>query len=451
MIEKPDNILLIVLDSLRYDRLSCYGYEKNLTPFLDSIADEGLKFEKAYSTAPWTVPVHGSLFTGMLPSYHGSHRKTKSFKQPSGVSLAGRLSKEDYQTAGFSTNPWISPEFDFDTGFDHFESLTTEPPFSEEPTSPEDETGDLASIKTLLDILSWSFQGNPVKRISNGIWKKFLKKAYVDGKDVNKAIFDWIDESDISNKFIFVNYMDVHDPHCGDFLFDKATFTNIDFRGRPDDPEKGKRLYDQSVSKLDKILKDLFAGLDERIDLSNTLTVILGDHGECMGEHGYWGHGTYLYEELLHVPLLIQPHTSNLDGVGTDQPVSLIELYQSILEIAQARMGEDESDSYNLFRTQDSLFAECTGPRPNMEEASNEGYRAVIQDGWKLIRNKDTDETEIMKIWGSQNLDIDESIRKKRLENLEEKRWEEQGFEHKEESSSLDEDTQDRLSDLGYL
>ncbi|MFB6187416.1 MAG: sulfatase-like hydrolase/transferase [Halobacteriaceae archaeon] len=81
MTKKPENVILIVVDTLRADRLSCYGYENETSPFLDSLAEEGMRFENAYSVASWTVPVHGSLFSGKLPSFHGSHRQSDVFRR----------------------------------------------------------------------------------------------------------------------------------------------------------------------------------------------------------------------------------------------------------------------------------------------------------------------------------------------------------------------------------
>lgn len=473
MTKKPDNILLIVVDSLRYDRLSCYNYNSTTSPFLDSFAKDGIKFEKAYAPAPWTVPVHGSLFTGLLPSYHGSHRKMKTFKQPAEATLAGILSNAGYQTVGFSANPWISPEFNFNTGFDDFEFLAPDSLFPGEEIAPED-VSDQWSVQKVKEIITWANEGNLIKRLGNGMWEKFIRKEFADAEDLNRAILDWFSQSNDSKTFLFANYMDVHDPHY-DTLFDynifpkltdtwqtettsfqtphKAMSKKIGFQSEPEDPKRARELYDHSIKYVDKKLRELFTGLDQRIDLDNTLTIILGDHGECMGEHGYWGHGTYLHNELLRVPLLIQtPEDSDMRPLEYNRPTSLLDLPLYISDTARTTIDAGQKIETNSFYSDTPLFAECTGPRPDMEgRASQNGYRAVINNGWVYIRNRDTDETELRKSGEDSQQEASTEDVECQLRNLEQERWKKPQYQQVEEKTRMTQETEHRLKDLGYL
>jgi arylsulfatase A-like enzyme len=111
------DIVLVVADTLSAFNMGCYGYDKNTTPFLDSLVEENFIVKYGYSNAPWTVPSHASLFTGDLPCDHGTTSQSVSFDS---VSLAEKMKEEGYDTVGITNNPLISPEIGFDRGFDEF-------------------------------------------------------------------------------------------------------------------------------------------------------------------------------------------------------------------------------------------------------------------------------------------------------------------------------------------
>ncbi|ELZ75339.1 sulfatase [Haloferax volcanii DSM 14919] len=467
---KPENVVLLVIDSLRADHLSCYGYERQTSPFIDSLAENGLKFEHAYSTAPWTVPAHGSLFTGELPSYHGSHRKSKTFKNSSDQSLAGLLSDEGYTTAGFSANPWLSPEFNFDTGFDHYSYLSPQPPFPNDDVYPENDKANLSSASGLLEIMSWMIDGNPLKRACNGFWKAYMDMGFVKTNDMTEAISDYVDENPESNNFIFANYMDVHDPHIDPVLSvrekryyqkssTKAPRTSnrifplvgkkVNFQTEPENPERARDLYDQSIREVDAGIEQLFDNISDQLNLDESLIIILGDHGECMGEHRYWGHGTYLHDELIQVPLIIDlPNSVSSESADQDAPVSLLALFDLIRS-----MSDESCDNESLVDSlgREPLYTECLGPRPNMEgKASETGYRGVIDAGWKLVRDRDTNKLSLEQVtsWPS---DMTEDEAREHLQELEQDRWNKKATDVADGEGEISSATESRLSDLGYL
>jgi len=113
------NVLLVVLDCTRADHLSCYGYGRETTPFLDQVAREGVRFSNMITTAPWTLPSHASLLTGLFPVTHGATDENR-YLAARHKTLAEYLRAAGYRTAAFCTNPWVSPETGFGRGFDAF-------------------------------------------------------------------------------------------------------------------------------------------------------------------------------------------------------------------------------------------------------------------------------------------------------------------------------------------
>lgn len=471
---RPSNVLLLVLDALRFDRLSCYGYDEVATPFLDNLAEEGVRVEQAYSTGSWTVPAHGSLFTGLLPSYHGSHQTNKTFEQPAEATLAGVLSDAGYRTVGVSANPWIAPEFDFDRGFDHFEFHAPEPPFPDEETPPVANLEDLSSGHKVREILSWISRGSSVKRFSNGLWKRFTKSSFVKADQLNEAILQRVATSGDDDTFLFANYMDVHDPHYDNVLSvldddDPSSPSlqpdpnvsrlqyplyskRISFQEKPVAPERARQLYDRAVVRLDHQLRELFSSLRDHIDLKNTLIIGVGDHGECLGEHGYWGHSTFIHEELVRIPLLIRSPTGNIrNTITSTPPVSLLDLPGYVAEECGTEMPENDR-STGTFGERGPVFAECTAPRPDMEEeAPKDGYHTVVDGGWKLVRNLETNEATVSRVEPNPGDDAEAEMVKERLLALEHDRWNDQPFQPTDEDRAVSQETKNRLSDLGYL
>jgi arylsulfatase A-like enzyme len=405
------------------------------------------------------------LFSGQLPSDHGTHRKSPSFKKPADESLAGTLSDAGYHTGGFSANPWLSPALQFDTGFDHFEYITEEPPFSDEPIVPNTTIGDLYSIEGIRSVLQWCFEGNPLKRFSNGVWKRYLDSG-AGVKQVNEVILEWIDNCDEDNKFIFANYMDVHDPHY-DYPFGRSDLClpsastrldmsksrcqaayskRIDFMSEPSAPERSRRLYDQAIRHVDEGLRDLFEELEDKVNLDESLVVILGDHGESLGENGYWGHGTYLHQQLIRIPLLICPPKEH-QPLDSDQPTTILDITDYIMEKIGASLNKEHETIRSVSSGDKPLFAETIAPRANMEQESLKGgFEAVIYDGQKLVRNRKTGETTLTEIDNKGQTETEQ----RQLEALLKNKWGDIDYEIENEEVISDE-MRSRLSDLGYL
>ncbi|MFB6187089.1 MAG: sulfatase-like hydrolase/transferase, partial [Halobacteriaceae archaeon] len=210
MTKNIPNIVLLVLDSVRGDRISNQEEFNVSTPNLTELSKKGRFFENAYSTGSWTVPAHGSLFTGKLPSEHGAHAKHKYFNVEKENTLPGILSSLSYTTVGFSTNPWISDEFGFARGFDEFYELRSPLPFSDEQADPRNEM----ESPSFSQVIRWILSGNPFKRGINGAYAKIFQDIpYAPASSMNDKIIDWISNHSEEPFFLFANYMDAHEPY----------------------------------------------------------------------------------------------------------------------------------------------------------------------------------------------------------------------------------------------
>jgi arylsulfatase A-like enzyme len=345
--DPPGDVIVVILDSLRADRCSCYGYEEPMTPNLDAIARTGVRYSKVYSPASWTVPAVASLLSGNLPSQIGCHTGNETFVSPNGRTLPEQFSAAGFQTVGVSSNPWLSPDFGFGVGFDKFSSAEPDLPF---PTAgnPRDVNFSNSLPGKVSDLLRWSWRGNPMSRVANALSYK-LSVPYADGGEVNDVIFPRISGTD-EDIFLLVNYMDAHEPYTdtgtlGSLLRDGGSDVTWNLGSLDESPtvtnEEISNLYDRAVQRVDEYFGALVEFLDQKGRLDESLLIILGDHGQSLGERGYWGHGNFLYDELLKVPLVIKPPASwATRPTVIERPTS----FPNLFDIASAVLDDPDID-----------------------------------------------------------------------------------------------------------
>ena len=324
------NVLLVVLDTVRADHLSLYGYERETSPNLTRVAREGIVFRQARSTAPWTLPSHASMLTGRWPhqlSADADHAMNRRF-----ATLAESLSAQGYATAGFVANTYYcNAAYGLDRGFARYED--------------HDENGRVS----LFEVARSSSLGRvAVELAGDAGWCPPIDAGV--GKDAERITFDvmrWIIGTKDRPFFAFVNYIDAHDPYLlpeGDhphFGLVPETPTDFDtLRGWHDSSKIGvtdrqidlvRDSYDDCIRYLDSKLGRLFAELEWRGLRENTLVIVTADHGEQLGEHSLFGHGRSLYSKELHVPLVVFP-PGNRQGRVIDEPVTLRDLPATIAE-----------------------------------------------------------------------------------------------------------------------
>jgi arylsulfatase A-like enzyme len=299
--QKRPNIIFVLIDTLRADRLSCCGYGKRTSPNIDSLARSGLLFENAIVSAPWTLPSHASLFTGLFPGEHGATDENLHLRQDL-PTLAELLGDAGYFTAAYATdNGWLSDDTSLMRGFGHFYGSTYQKP----PRM-------LGS--RLLRKIRWK-----VRTTLKLDTQHHLTHA-LDAVEGYLNVYRQKGEP----LFFFLHVMETHMPYRPSersmrrFGLDKVDPGQIkylqdkfrEYRAAPEKMAKEQLkilsgLYDACVATVDSRLGRLFRLVRKRLHRDNTVLVITSDHGEQLGEHGLLNHWMSLYDVLLRVPLII--------------------------------------------------------------------------------------------------------------------------------------------------
>ncbi len=383
------NVLLIVLDTVRGKNLSLYGYERPTTPALERLAERGTVFELALATSPWTLPTHGSLFTG-----HPAHDLSTDWKRPldeAHPTLAEALGARGFESAGFVGNLYYGGEaFGLGRGFARYD---------DQPRSPAMVVHSAWLTRTLAErVRRWA-----------GTRQDLVRKT---ADDINRAFLSWLDRRGERPFFVFLNYYDGHDPYLPPAPFDTRFSeepplywldTDEASKLTPDQIAELVDAYDNSLAYLDDRLGRLFAELDERGVLDNTLVVVTSDHGEEFGEHGLMFHGHTLYLPALHVPLVLSLPGRVPAGVRVSNPVSLADVPATIADVLGGPAAlsfpgvslldrfEDSVDLAGSFADADAVLAEVTvNPRtPGWYPVHKGDMQALVWDGFGYIRNGD--------------------------------------------------------------
>ncbi|WP_336363193.1 sulfatase [Halalkalicoccus salilacus] len=384
----PSNVLFVVLDTVRKDRLTPYGYDRPTTPELTAFAEEATVFESAVAPAPWTLPVHASMFTGRYPSQHGADQGSPYLDE--GATLASILSGAGYDTACYSSNAWISPYTNLTRGFDDQDSFFEVMPgdllsgplaAAWQHVNDDDRLRELASRIVRIGAKAHA-------RLASGESADSKTPAVVDR---TKA---FIEESDSERGwFGFVNLMDAHLPYHPPEEQRERFAPDVDPASvcqnskeynsgarRIDDEEWREigALYDAEIAHMDAELGRLFDWLRETGRWEDTTVIVCSDHGELLGEHELYGHEFALYDELINVPLLVK-HPSIDQGRRTDL-VELLDLYHTTLDALDADPADADRDALAIDPTR-SLLSERYREFEE-SDASDPGQRAVAdRDG----------------------------------------------------------------------
>jgi arylsulfatase A-like enzyme len=323
------NILLVVVDALRADHLSSYGYERRTSPNMDSIAQQGVLIEHAFATSSYTLPSHASLLTGRYPYEHGVEWKTSRALLASPFpTLAEALRSRGYRTAAFSANLfWFTRPRGFGRGFIRFEDY----------------------FQSLGDMAARTLYGRAIERLVLQRLGFEDIPARKRAPDINRSALRWIDRDGERPFFVFLNYMDAHDPYLPPPPF-RHTFSKlenpggiINWRtGRSDPQMTPEQLqgeidaYDGAVAYVDDQIGQLMAELQRRGLSDNTVVVITSDHGESFGEHGPYLHGNSLYREEIHVPLILSAPGRIPTGLRVALPVTNAAIPATIMDLVGA-------------------------------------------------------------------------------------------------------------------
>jgi arylsulfatase A-like enzyme len=319
------NLIVITIDALRADHLGCLGYPERTTPNLDYLASTGILFSQAMSVGAWTATSFIAILTSTYPLMYGGPLRITDPR----TTVAQVLKEHGYHTATFHSNPWLSSYLGYHRGFDTFDSSISR-------------IGSESRLRKSKEL---------VKRIlgTKGKLYHFISQLYAFmfihpvGSDLNRKAVRWLRDNP-SNFFLWLHYMDVHEPYYHPSLknvspFERYHILKLTRKARtkpgsvsPEEVNKLIRLYDAKIRYADEIIGSLLRTLKRSNILDNTFVVITADHGQQFGDHGYFGHtGFNLYGELLHVPLIIIG--PGLPSQVINQQVSLLDLAPTILDL----------------------------------------------------------------------------------------------------------------------
>lgn len=357
--DSPPNVLLVVVDSLRARNVGTYGYHRDTTPFLDSLAQESLLYEWAWSPAIWTLPSHVSFLTGLEVDEHGVDGPSKAIG-PSEIIFDELRREFGYSTGIFSENTWLT---EADMGIDEaFETVVGKPSVVYPEALRPGEFAHQNEYGQYLEYLKASLRsGSPMKSLANGLASKLqydapdsVSQRILPGSDSSYFVdqfLQWREQSD-GPWAACINLMDAHRPYEPEpehDLWDDGSARQI--QSSVDDPVWSflesdeptwklralEALYDGGIRQCDHYIEDLVEALKTSGEFSETLLVVLGDHGESFGEPApetggiAVEHKQGIHATQMHVPLLVNPPQEESGRVS--EPVSLTETARVIGEV----------------------------------------------------------------------------------------------------------------------
>jgi arylsulfatase A-like enzyme len=394
------NVLIIIVDTLRADHLSPYGYSRDTSPYLTKLAQQGVLFENAIAPSSWTLPSHASMLTGLYP-HESRVRAEGDILSGSVPTLGDTMRKRGYRTAAFSANFYFfARDLGFVHGFSRFEDYD------------QSIGGILEKVplsKLVLTTLSRFTIGER--------WAFFGLKNVANGEKINENAVNWIEKGH-RPFFAVLNYFDLHEPVLPPDSFlhvynknEDARAESLDYpemcalfgRNRSCDPERPQFIdsYDGAMRYVDQNIQQLLSQLKERGILDNTIVVITGDHGQEFGDHGIYGHGKSLFRGEIHVPLLFFKPGMVPPAVRVPTPVSTIDIAATILDLT-APDGKQALPGRSLAPLWHSSEAATGWPEPISELAKLHGFdedapnynrpiQSVVTQDWHYIHQEGKD------------------------------------------------------------
>ncbi|MCD6099139.1 MAG: sulfatase [Candidatus Marinimicrobia bacterium] len=465
---KRPNIILISIDTLRADHLSCYGYHRETTPNIDRIAEGGVLFKNAYSTAVWTPPAHASMLTGLYPSQHGVVDQNKLDKNI--PTIAEVLQRNGYRTAGFVNNSQVGALVGLDRGHDDFFEV---------------------------------WRGISAKDVLGRVVRKVTKLRGVSdngAEKTNQLVLKWLQKnrSDFQPFYLFIHYIDVHNPLKAPYPFrfrylTKSVRKNVDMKKiwkvahnplicftdqielTTEEIEALICLYDEEIAYLDHKIGELLDHLREWKLLDNTLLIITADHGEHFGEHNLYSHVASLYEPVIHIPFIVRYPDIIESGIKIEKIVQLVDIFPTILSVAHINytvdngmIGRDLLSVRNSEKYHEYIIAEWEGRIPyfvkkRMQKSKQPINIAIFEHKQMMIRknnykyiltsegkeelyNLSSDASEVNNIINKERkfADFLKIILDKWYTSLREAK-------HEENPNEIDEDIKKNLEALGYM
>lgn len=399
------NVILVTVDTLRADRLHCYGFEGIETPAIDLFSARGVRFAHCVAQTPLTLPSHTTILTGTLPLFHGV-RDNGGFVVPKNlVTLAEVFAQAGYATAAFVSAYVLDSRWGLDQGFDYY--------FDQ-------------------------FDLSKFEKIS-------LSMVQRPANEVIDQVLSWLQTNYQKSFFLWVHLYDPHTPYSPPETWAKKYLEHP---------------YLAEIAFTDHELRRLWDFLDNRGVLSRSLFVFTADHGESLGEHGEATHGFFLYEGAIHVPLIFVLPQERFQGIQVSETVSLTDIMPTILEVAGLPLPPQVQGKslrpyfFNPRRSERRLvYSETFYPRFHF------GWSQLVsvQNGrWKLIMAPQASQPELFDLRADSkeknNLAGQETRVLKELEKEAAAYIDHHSRNAIEvDFTQIDEETRERLAALGYV
>jgi arylsulfatase A-like enzyme len=357
------NVILISLDTLRADHLGCYGYTRNTSPHIDSLAQDSAVFQNAYSQSPWTLPSHTSMLTALNPYHHQVYLAEEKM-HPSIITVADVLRINHYLCGGITAGGYVSEKFGFAKGFDNYKG------------------------------------------------ERYIAYTADEARQISLHSQEWLEKNKDKKFFLFLHTYQIHDPYFahenitesyvqGPLIWEKMPLAEF-LRNQPEKrkypfSEKEKEnlvgLYDGEIKYTDEVLiGPLIQKLKELNLYDKTMIILTSDHGEEFYDHDSWLHSHTLYDELINVPLIIKFPESKNKGKKITPIVRSIDIMPTLLEEADIDYSAFELDGKSLMpimkrkETQNRVFV-SDFTHKGMEEL-RPALVATNKDFYKIIVNR---------------------------------------------------------------
>ncbi len=399
-------VILISIDTCRADHLGCYGYWRNTTPNIDTIAAEGIVFNNAFTSVPITLPSHSSMLTGTIPLYHRVRENVNYRLSESNITLAEILQENGFETGAFVGAFVLDSQFGLDQGFDTY---------------------------------------NDSLKKENKVTFMFAER---DAEEVTYTADKWLEQHRDDKFFLFLHYFDPHSP----YNFHKR-FGFMSKAGQPSSVDR----YDSEIAYTDDCIGKVIKKLKDLDLYDSTLLIITSDHGESLGEHSEKSHGYFIYNSTLHVPLIIKI-PKGPKGKRIDDLAGLVDIVPTVcsslgIPVGQHIQGRDlnalflnESDSIEeRFLYCESLVSTKFGLNP---------FLGLVSNGWKYIHTSKPELYDLKKDFREKNNLYAQYTQQGRImqDKLD---WILKTYDRSQSDSGnkmvLDEESKKRLESLGYI
>lgn len=322
------NVLFILIDTLRADRMSAYGYERETTPFMKTLADTGIRFDRHIAQSSWTKSSMASMWSGLSPRGIGVTKFQHSVAQEA-VMPAELLQAEGFKTVGLFRNGWVNGYFGFDQGFDrYYKPIGHFLPPEVRRIRPNE-----LGHRSDQDLISGAIE--------------FLR---IHGKT--------------SRWMLYLHLMDLHE-----YTYDEETAI---FGTQTSD------IYDNSLLRTDWMISTLYDYMESQEILENTIIVILSDHGEAFGERGFEGHARAVFPETTETPLIITLPTRFQKGVQVKTASTNMDVWPTLFEML-GLPGQEDIDGVSRMS---ELLAAAEGEPVDPNAASDEQVYAMLDENW---------------------------------------------------------------------